>query len=469
MITDSAGNYKRKPESDYYAIQAIITGEVQHLSANNQPEILHRGTQATDYRIFSIPYELDNALVHQVFEDDLGEYDDSKWQLFGVSGLNLLNYQSIRNQNVEPGKAFLLLVDLQNTFIDGGPGKSTKVADYTTIPLATGWNLIGNPFDFNIPITSLSVEGEVLEAWYTGTNGWTRTIDALNRWEGLAIRVSQNTHLHIAVSDTSAVGKPKLANYNPEDWQIRISVRGEQSLDEDNFIGIYTERSSQQRYIWHEPPRMGNAVSLTVSDPVDSTGYSTGSSEYSTIFREKSLSGYVWDIHLRGDIAGEKVTMDLRQLGAIPLEQSVKLIDMDLNLSYDLDEANWSVLLNMGFKKARKFRIIIGTDQYVMEQLNALPLIPDNYELKQNYPNPFNLSTSIQFGIPQDQTVYLDIYNILGQKVRTLLNGQYFQPGYHLIEWDGRNDASQIVSSGVYIFRFRAGSEVKLMKGVLAK
>ncbi|MFZ0391366.1 MAG: S8 family serine peptidase, partial [Calditrichia bacterium] len=71
--------------------------------------------------------------------------------------------------------------------------------------------------------------------------------------------------------------------------------------------------------------------------------------------------------------------------------------------------------------------------------------LPLKYELGRNYPNPFNPSTSIHFALPETQEVYLEIYNMLGQKIRTLLSERY-AAGYHQAVWDGRNDLGQAVS-----------------------
>ncbi|MFH1851949.1 MAG: family 10 glycosylhydrolase [Candidatus Neomarinimicrobiota bacterium] len=84
-------------------------------------------------------------------------------------------------------------------------------------------------------------------------------------------------------------------------------------------------------------------------------------------------------------------------------------------------------------------------------------LQPENYVLHQNYPNPFNPSTTIAFTAPLAGDLRLDIYNILGQHVRTLADG-YYSPGYHTLIWDGRNDFGQQIASGTYIYRLEAGS-----------
>ncbi|MCL5019914.1 MAG: T9SS type A sorting domain-containing protein, partial [Patescibacteria group bacterium] len=94
--------------------------------------------------------------------------------------------------------------------------------------------------------------------------------------------------------------------------------------------------------------------------------------------------------------------------------------------------------------------------------------LPDHYSLNQNYPNPFNPVTVIQFALPEQAYVNLDIYNILGQRVRTLVHTQ-MPAGYHQFEWNGRNDAGQPVSSGIYIYRLRANKFTDVRKMIFMK
>jgi hypothetical protein len=84
--------------------------------------------------------------------------------------------------------------------------------------------------------------------------------------------------------------------------------------------------------------------------------------------------------------------------------------------------------------------------------------IPSVFSLSQNYPNPFNPSTSIQFGLPVQAPVTMEIYNILGVKVRTLLQGEVMSAGIHQMEWNGKDDAGASVTSGVYLYRINAGT-----------
>jgi len=79
-------------------------------------------------------------------------------------------------------------------------------------------------------------------------------------------------------------------------------------------------------------------------------------------------------------------------------------------------------------------------------------VIPKDYSLAQNYPNPFNANTQITFALPKSGNTILEIYNVLGQKVSTLLN-EYLTAGTKTVNWDGRDDRGTGVPSGIYFYR----------------
>ena len=80
--------------------------------------------------------------------------------------------------------------------------------------------------------------------------------------------------------------------------------------------------------------------------------------------------------------------------------------------------------------------------------------LPKSFALSQNFPNPFNASTRIDYALANSGRVSLEIYNLLGQKVRTLVS-EYQAPGYKTVIWDGKNEAGQILASGVYFYRLK--------------
>lgn len=88
--------------------------------------------------------------------------------------------------------------------------------------------------------------------------------------------------------------------------------------------------------------------------------------------------------------------------------------------------------------------------------------------LKGNYPNPFNPETSISFSLKADSKVTLEIYNLLGQKVRTLANGA-LKKGNHNLKWNGKDDNDRSVSSGIYFYRMTADNYSSTQKMILMK
>ena len=88
--------------------------------------------------------------------------------------------------------------------------------------------------------------------------------------------------------------------------------------------------------------------------------------------------------------------------------------------------------------------------------------------LNQNYPNPFNPETSISFDIKEAGKVSLDIYNVKGQKVKTLLN-DHREAGTHNIVWNGTDDNNRSVSSGIYFYKMKNGKFSSTKKMILMK
>jgi hypothetical protein len=89
-------------------------------------------------------------------------------------------------------------------------------------------------------------------------------------------------------------------------------------------------------------------------------------------------------------------------------------------------------------------------------------------EVGQNYPNPFNPATSISFTLTHPALVRVDIFNILGQLVRPLVNSE-FNAGRHEVVWDGTDNNRRRVASGVYIYRVSSPDLVLAKKMVLLK
>jgi hypothetical protein len=95
-------------------------------------------------------------------------------------------------------------------------------------------------------------------------------------------------------------------------------------------------------------------------------------------------------------------------------------------------------------------------------------ILPEKLALGQNYPNPFNQRTVIEFALPENRLVVLEIYDVLGRKVRTLLS-EYLDAGYKAVDWDGCDDRGMPVASGIYFYSIKSRDFSDSKKMILLK
>jgi len=97
-----------------------------------------------------------------------------------------------------------------------------------------------------------------------------------------------------------------------------------------------------------------------------------------------------------------------------------------------------------------------------------ITISPNAELLSQNYPNPFNPTTTIAYNMAEEGNVSIEVFNIKGQLVKTLING-HMEVGDHLLFWEGTNDNNQKVSSGIYFYKMKSGNYSSTKKMILMK
>ena len=148
-------------------------------------------------------------------------------------------------------------------------------------------------------------------------------------------------------------------------------------------------------------------------------------------------------------------------LGGLMIPDSVVSLTLDWTVAA-MDE--WDVTLAENGPHTVTFTL----DPNVLSNDGNKIGLPKEFALHNNYPNPFNPVTNITYDIPEVADVKVEIYNVMGQKVRTLASHQH-QPGRYRIQWAATNDYGQPVSSGMYIYKIQAGSFSAVKKLVLMK
>ncbi len=93
---------------------------------------------------------------------------------------------------------------------------------------------------------------------------------------------------------------------------------------------------------------------------------------------------------------------------------------------------------------------------------------PSSFNLEQNYPNPFNPTTSIKYRVDNAQRIRLVIYDEVGREIRVLLDENQTE-GWHLANWNGRNNSGEVVSTGVYFYRIEGSTETETKRMIMLK
>lgn len=141
----------------------------------------------------------------------------------------------------------------------------------------------------------------------------------------------------------------------------------------------------------------------------------------------------------------------------------------DSTLAVPVDTTLWPPI------STYEFSLVSGDAIYPVFWKGALevkevntPAKPTVYSLSQNYPNPFNPKTIIRFALPKDSWVKMEIYNILGQKVKTLID-EKLTAGLKEVEWDGKDDKGFESASGIYFYKIKADEFSDIKKMVMLK
>ena len=222
-------------------------------------------------------------------------------------------------------------------------------------------------------------------------------------------------------------------------------------------------------------PLVGNALtSGAAAGPVDddSPGEITYSVNFTNLWGDPGEGQLIlWDVYNR---SSESVSV--LGIGTIPSHGSAfvrNTTDANGNSSIEVDAELVSFLsitastdTENAAGKALNLAIDFSAAWAAAKPLAALPLANS---LNQNYPNPFNPETTIPYALSSDAIVSLTIYNIAGQVVRKLVDGEALAAGQYQAVWDGRSESGASVASGMYFYLLHAGDYVAKRKMVLLR
>jgi len=409
------------------------------------------GKGNTDYRPFSVPLVLTDKGVSEVL-DEFGGYDKTKWRLYTSNSTSndYLEFNGSGNFNIQPGKGYLLLHTFNDiTQINTGEG-NTKVTGTDTIEMNVNpgaWNLIGNPFNFEVDWSDVNQTGIGTELFEYSPN-WDRLSSTLKRNSSAMVWVeSEITTLEIPVlSNTQGKRVSNTLSFmhnqlDEPNWEVNLQIKGGGLQRTYGGFGMNTEASlSKDPFDIMTPPPFGNY--LDIRFPHKEYSY-----PYFTRDVVPTQEEYIWEFEIATDITEDMLTFNWYNsyFGTSDKElvlydvTNQNLIDMYHNDSYSF----WS-------GQSSKFKVYYGNQTFIEQSI-----MPEKLILGKAYPNPFTGSIYIPFSIPntnEDYHVSLKIYDFLGRVIEEVING-YYQAGIYKGSWDGSK-----LPVGIYFYSLEASN-----------
>ena len=326
------------------------------------------------------------------------------------------------------------------------------------IDLDDGWNLIGSPFSFPVQFDKDSIVTDPIT--YVG-GGWSESQNELIPWNGYAVyspNPSQLTLLPFSENDSSA---RRIAS--KDEWYLNVKAKSQSHIHNSMEIGrrAYAKESFD---IFDTPVFPNVESSLSLSADLNATR----ESKYMRDVRDIDELNGVWNLKIDAEKDENEIFLSGALKGKIPEGLSIAIIDIpERKATFNFLEYGLQIIKNS--KIAYDIKIIMGELDYVQKMSDEiLENIPSTFSLSQNYPNPFNPITKLDYNLPLRSKVNISIYNVLGQEIKTLVNGVK-EYGYHSVTWDGRNDLGKDMSSGVYFARITSKGFTKTRKMLLVK
>lgn len=445
------------------------TGAATHITvpadnSNGNMVGLTAGTAQTDYRIISVPYNLDAPGVASVF-DELGTYNPTAWRIFSlVPGTETYNEFNSGLSSIELGKGYFLLSSTAPT-VNVGSGNTPRVTAQSphSIDLVQGWNLIGNPYNFNLLWSDIMTangdpSGINTPVDYTGSFVNATQID---RYGGVFVFTDAATTLDIPVTRNSSINGrngsiqvPLLEQLSENEWDLSFSL----SADNLNFdiagLGMRENaKVSFDKYDGISMPRFIDYLELNFEHP----------EFFANKFRKDVVpvsDSYKWEFTIETNLEGGEVDLSWSLVNFPENGHKLVLLDIAANKIINLNE-----LENYSFETSEKrhFLAIYGDEDFINENL-----APDEVFIDGNYPNPFAESTNIRFGLPDGQNYRVrgEIYDGTGRLIRLLVDDS-FNPGFYEITWDGTGESGNRMPEGVYFYviNVNSGENTKKLAG----
>jgi hypothetical protein len=435
---------------------------IEYSDANSLTIPYSAGTAVTNYRIIAVPLNLAKKSVNDVFGDDLGAYDKSKYRLFRYGGTTATELTS--SSSIEIGKGYWFIAAESKT-VDTGAGTTadTGQGKPTTITIANGWNQIGNPFNYDISwdrVTGASDNDDKTLGALKTYNGSFSNATTLPKMAGAFLMVQSAGNGQLAIPYFREGGRgsaPELVNFartlDSDTWAVDFALKSGVTINNFGGFGMHPKANEQNdRFDDFTLPRFMEYLELNYNKKL------YGSSFTKDIV--PTTGQYVWEFDVTSNLTDDlmELTWDNSFFGT----SDKRLVLWDINQQRAVD---MTLEKRYVFERSLSgpFKVFFGDEAFVKTE--TMPFHPAFHSAS---PVPSSGNVTLAFSVPDSNgqvNTNLCIYNVMGQKVANLLD-QPLRGGYQTAVWnieDGTKPAA-----GVYISVLKFGNTT-LQKRLIVK
>ncbi|MFI5251250.1 MAG: FlgD immunoglobulin-like domain containing protein [Bacteroidota bacterium] len=413
---------------------------------------------STDYRLIGLP-GASNASVNNFIPG----YQNVDWQIYwdnGAASNGIVAYDGSPNFKCTAGKAFWVLyrdtLSIDTTLTPA----PLDLAQNINIALHSGWNLITNPYPSTIPWSSVQIANHDTSEPIWSFNGTFAKDTTFRPFAGYYYFNTDSSRHLLKIPDSLYFTQQQSRQFIPPvDWGVNIGVSTGQQFDRTAWIGVSSRIIRKGDKInYHKPAGLSSLPRIVFSRPDWDAVYSS----YATDIRPEFTKLEKWDFDVFSK-TNRSTHLDFSGTDKIPSKFNVFLIQQSRSKYIDLrNDTGYNFVPDV--EKSR-FSIIVGSESDTRAYLNSIA-VPRAIALLQNYPNPFNPTTSFQVEVPSRTRISLKIFNILGQEVSTVYNGDV-DAGWYTFKWNGQDENAQTLPSGVYFSRLESSISRPIIRKML--
>jgi hypothetical protein len=412
------------------------------------------------YRLLSVPMDFGTSseTIEALLSDqpEFGLYDPNRWQAWTwVNGED--RYAGIGDRAASdylrpiPGRAFWLVSRAAHR-VDTAPlvGKSTATQEPYEVILPPGWTMLGHPFNFPV-----SWETVLADDLFSGPFRWVPEENDYDYEPAAILEPFEGYWIHNAASDVARLRIPPIESDAPagalaatarSDFGWRTTLRATTVTGASAEIALGVHQRARDAYDPLDRLALPSAPGSWVRLGARHDDWLLRSGLYRRDVRAPDRDGHRFDLELRTS-AVEAVNL------AAALEQTagwtVRLIDTEQSLGLPREHE----IVSFGPDRTYHLTLLVGTDEFVSRETGILVHLPATLVLDQSSPNPFRAAARIRFGLPAPGRARLDIFDVVGRRVVTLVD-EDLSAGYHTEIWDGRDSGGIRTAAGVYFYRF---------------